>query len=468
MPTHRLTARNVRTLQAQTRRTNYRDDPTAPGSVRGLVLRVSPTGARTWALEYSRRNRTRRYTIGPLERVSLAEAREIARDLYAGILRGDDPQAVKAARRRATLTVDDLVGQMLDALRLRPSTRRVWTHARATSISTIGAHIAADLTRPEIRSWGQALASRSPYTADTAWRVLRRAYSWGVEQDLLVGTPFAHLPKPGADQLRERDRVLSDNELRLLLLALDDLPGLYASATSLLLLTGTRREEVIGMRWSEVRGDTWVIPAARTKSSRAHVVPLSEPAVAILADLYEITGPAAVVFPPARGQGPTMSWSSRYVRNLVRRMEERAYAEAHELEAPAPPPDASTGRAWIEYPRLKLPQWQIHDLRRTVATGLREALGVDRDLVRLILGHAAQAGALTRYDRAERVEERRQALSLWASRIVALRATQGPPGAGLGRGGGRVSRPGATRGRRGTSGRKPRRARRLGPKDGRP
>lgn len=115
----RLDGRNVKTLPAVNgRRTTYRDDPSAPGGVRGLILRVSPTGARSYALEYSHRDKSRKYTIGPTERVQLSEARKIARDVYIRILQGHDPAAEKAQAKGSSLTVDDLVARMLKAINL--------------------------------------------------------------------------------------------------------------------------------------------------------------------------------------------------------------------------------------------------------------------------------------------------------------------------------------------------------------
>lgn len=103
MPTVRLDASNVRTLPA-TRRMNYRDT-----ILRGFMLRVSPTGARSYAITYSRMHRNHTYTLGPIDRLTLAMARDEARRLFACVALGESPCADKRAAMRATLS---LIGRL--------------------------------------------------------------------------------------------------------------------------------------------------------------------------------------------------------------------------------------------------------------------------------------------------------------------------------------------------------------------
>lgn len=397
----RLTAANVRTLPAQ-RRTDYRD-----ATLRGLVLRVSPTGARSFALAYSRHGKNRRYTLGPTPPLTLAEAREEGRKILARIALGDDPQAVRAAARRG-ITVAQLVDLALAALILKPSTRRQWEWLAEKDIKPgLGTIRAADLTRGEIREWGASVAKRSAYTAHHAFRLLRRCFSWGVEVDRLQATPFLHLRGPAEGQIRQADRVLFPEELRALLLTLDEFPGAYADAVLLLLLTMVRREAVLGMRLSELEAmdgeePRWTVPPERSKSGRAHVVPLSPQAVTVIGRARARPGVRDVLFPPvgrSKGHGGHMAWSSDWIDYVRARM--------------------------VKLHGAAIPRWTVHDLRRTAATLLRERLGVERDLIRLLLGHAAP-GVLSVYERAERLSERRAALVSWAAWIDALRVSQAP------------------------------------------
>jgi len=304
MPTVRLTASNVRTLPAPSR-IDYRD-----AALRGLVLRVSPTGARSFALAYSRGGRNRRYTLGPTPPITLAEAREEGRKILARIALGEDPQAARAAARRKQLTVAQLVDLALAALVLRPSTRYQWEWVAEKELKPgpLGPMIAEDVKRGQIREWAAHLAKRSVHTAQYAFAVLRRCYSWGVEVDRLEVTPFLHLKGPGEGRIRASDRVLSPAELRRLLQALEESPGQYADAAMLLLLTMVRREAVLGMKAVELEDldgeePRWTVPAERSKSGRAHVVPLSAQAVAVVRRAQARPGVRNVLFPPVAAWG---------------------------------------------------------------------------------------------------------------------------------------------------------------------
>lgn len=400
VPTVLLTAANVRTLPAKGgRRCDYRDS-----LLRGLVLRVSPTGARSFVLAYSRHGKNRRYTLGRTPPLTLAEAREEGRPILAKIMLGEDPQEARTRGRK--LSVAQLVDLAIKAARLRPSTRYQWEWLAKKELTPgpLGTIPAAALTRGQIREWAERVSKRSVSTADHAFRLLRRCYSWGVEVDRLPATPFAHLKAPGDGRLKSSDRVLSPHELRLLLRALDESPGAYADAALLLLLTAVRREAVLGMKVPELDdfdGDEprWTVPEERSKSGLPHVVPLSPQAVAIIERRLEHAR-GDVVFPPVGrqvGRSGHMAWSSDWVDAIRARM-------VKENEAP-------------------IPSWTVHDLRRTAATQMRERLDVERDLVRLLLGHSAR-DVSSIYDRATRLPERRAALVSWAAWIDALRVSQ--------------------------------------------
>lgn len=376
---------------------NYRDS-----ELRGFMLRVSPTGARSYAITYSRRHKNQTYTLGPVDRLPLGGkdgAREEARKLLARVALGEHPAEVRARARRAQLTVGALVDDALAAkkvLVLRPSTRRQWTWIAKKLIKPALEHEpAATLKRQRIRSWGAKLAERSANNANAAFMVLRRVFSWAIQNDKLEASPFVHLVAPATNASASSDRVLSAEELTRLLVALQELPGAYSDATLLLLLTMVRREAVLGSRFSELedldgKEPRWIVPAERNKGGRRqHLVPLSPAAAAVFrARLQRAT--SDIVFPRIEhGAGKTMPWSSRFVTRLRSKM----------------------GR---------MPRWTIHNFRHTAATHLREHLDVDRDLVRLLLGHSL-GDVTARYDRAERLSDRRKALESWATYLASLR-----------------------------------------------
>ena len=407
MPRVRLTAANVRSLPPLAgRQTDYTD-----AILPGLVLRVGAGGARTYAVAAWDRGGKRRVTIGPAARVTLAAARERARDVLEQLARGDQPHRPGAA----DLTVGALVEDCLRALQLRPSTRREWTRIFRVEIEpAIGDRPAAHLRRADVRAWVRGIAPRSGWVANHALAVLRRAYTWGLREELVDANPCAGLPLP--HEPRSNDRVLSTSELRALLRALERGARrypLYAAATTLLLLTGVRRDAVLGARRAEFEGldgpePRWVVPAARSKSGRAHVVPLAPAAVDLVRRRLAATD-GECLFPAGHGTvraDRPAGWAGRW-RTWLRSRVARGVRAAQ--RAAGQPPAA-------------VPRWTIHGLRHAVATHLIEDLGVGRHVVSLLLGHTMPGPASTRvYDRSELLAERRAALVAWAAWLERLR-----------------------------------------------
>ena len=170
---------------------------------------------------------------------------------------------------------------------------------------------------------------------------------------------------------------MSDDELAKIWRAAGADP--YGDIVKLLILTGARREEITQLRWAELAGDAIHLPAERTKTGEPRLVPLSAPALAVLAGI-ERQGP--YVFGSKRG------WA-------------RAKARI----------DALTG--------INLP-WVIHDIRRTVATGMQK-LGVQLQAVEAVLGHTGtRAGIVGVYQVHDYADEKRAALEAWAAHVMAL------------------------------------------------
>lgn len=423
MPRLRLTAQQVDTLPAvDGKRTTYRD-----ALVPGLLLRVSTSGSRVWAVRLQQGHGRGRalvtYTLGKASRVSLAAARDQARELLA--------HGVPA---RGDLTVAELARRALEAIELRPTTRAEWERLTKVEITAaLGPTPAAQLDRATVRAWIRGMARRSRWTADHAFRVLRRYYSWAEEEELIPASPLHRVKvRTIVGALAPNDRVLTTDELRRLLGALARLRSswVYADATLLLLLTMVRREGVLGLRRDELRdldgkAPAWVIPAARMKAGREHVVPLSPQAVAVVRRrlaavdaldeaLREAAGPdrppTAHLFPAGgtrTGEDASMTWPSSWVREL---REEMRGVRLDDDGRPAGP-------------ALADPRWTIHGLRHAAATQMREHLGVDRDVVQLLLAHALP-GVTSIYDRAEKLAERRAALERWGEWLERLREPQ--------------------------------------------
>lgn len=413
MPRVRLTAKNVQTLPyaGKGKGTDYRDT-----ILPGLVLRVWKGGVRTWVVEYHEQRGPksvgRRHKLARLDRLVLAKARDQAREILPKIAAGEPLTSGR------DLTVAKLVAKMLEGLKhLRPATRKEWDRLLDVEIrDSIGDTLADRLTRAEVRTWYRALGARSPAVATHAIAVLKRAYSWGVQEDLLPYSPVVGIrnefkPEPS-------ERVLSSLEVGALVRCLGRQLGRfeeepYRDATTLLLLTGVRRAAVLGARraeFHELDGEAphWIIPGGalgRSKNRQPHIVPLSAPAVAVVKRRL-LAVETAHLFPRSHqehGVDLPAGWPTRWVNTLKAAVEGDLF----------PRPEKTTAEEWAKgAPRV--PAWKVHGLRHTLSTHLREDLGVDSEVVELILAHA-RAGVRGVYDRSKLLPQRRAALVAWAA-----------------------------------------------------
>jgi integrase len=314
--------------------------------------------------------------------------------------------------------VAEIVRGMLAAGPPRPSTRTGWEGVAKGEIlaSALGRRQADQPTSQDVRRWVRAIAERRAHGANRALAVLKRAYSWALERDLVPGNPCVGVRKPTAEA--QSDRVLTDAELWALLSSLrliDRVAGrqhdesilAHVAATRLLLLTVVRRDAALGARREEFAAldgpeARWVVPggrAGRSKSGRPHVVPLSPAAAAIVRQrLSEARGPLLFprLLPAAGAPEKAMVWRSDFVAALRRLVVRRIGVE--------------------------VPRWTIHNFRTAFATHARESLSIYGNEVPLILGHALPGPSITRiYDRSELPKARRAALTRWAEWLAGLR-----------------------------------------------
>jgi integrase len=200
-----------------------------------------------------------------------------------------------------------------------------------------------------------------------------------------------------ADEGAPRERVLTDPELREIWGALGS--GQFGEIVRLLLLTGQRREEIGGLRWSEVDFDRRliVLSPARTKNKRLHELPLAPEALRILKAQPRRKG-RDLIFGISGASGFS-GWADCKARLDTAILERRKGKAA--------------GKA--------LPSWRLHDLRRTAATGMAE-LGVLPHIIEAVLNHVSghRAGVAGVYNRARYEGEMRAALDLWAEHVAAI------------------------------------------------
>jgi integrase len=189
-----------------------------------------------------------------------------------------------------------------------------------------------------------------------------------------------------------RERVLTDDELALVWRASMATDSLFGSIYRLLILTGARRGEIGGLRWTEIIDGDISLSGERTKNGQPHVIPLAAPARAIIEELPHFAGS-----PFAFGlRTPTGGAWDRAKAKL-----DAAAADQKHGEPIAP--------------------WRVHDLRRTVATGLQR-LGFNLQVIEAVLGHisGSRSGVVAVYQRHSFADEKREALEAWGAHVMAL------------------------------------------------
>lgn len=236
-------------------------------------------------------------------------------------------------------------------------------------------------------------SGRMGVTRRAHW-VMKRISLWGVLRDEIEMDPLAGLPCPVPKARRER--VLSHDELRALWAAWEVQGYPFGAMQMLLLLTAVRRAEIAEMTWAEL-DDTetptrWTIPAGRTKNGRAHVVPLSASARAIIADLPRFTGP--FVFSTRDGERPVSGFTK------ARERADRLVVELADKE------------------EAKLPHWTWHDLRRTARTEMAR-LGIADVVAERVLNHT-QPGLVETYNRFRYETEIADALARWGAEVMRI------------------------------------------------
>jgi integrase len=383
-------------------------------TLKGFGLRVTSGGKRVFIVQYRVGATVRRTPLGQWGvELTTAQARKKAEALRGQVRDKRDPVAerkaaqaaalaaeaqAKAAAARGAYTVDALIED--------------WTaHHLSSRSASYRARVPAELRRA-LKAWqaapaetvGRADAVRvldavkaksGPVAANRLRAEARACWGWAVKRGSLAANPWEATPRPLARETA-RERVLSDAELGILYTAAGALTEPWGVMVRLLILTGQRRGEVSGMRWEEVNLDagTWSLPGARTKNGQPHLVPLTAEAVTLLRTVRHRKG-AEFVF-----EGPRKTAMSGFGKMKARL-------------------DAALAQAAERTDRKAAP-WVLHDLRRTVATGLQR-LGVRLEVTEAVLNHVSgsRSGIVGVYQRHGWEVEKTAALRAWTTRVLA-------------------------------------------------
>jgi integrase len=378
MPARALTDAEVRGLKASSGNRLVLYDAKA----RGLCLRVTAR-TKSWSFIYrpDGSSRQRRYTIGDYPAWSLSSAREKALTLRQAVQDGRDP-VVDRKQRREALTVAAMIDRFIAKAKGRLRSWQAYEGLlKRDVVSAVGDRPAGQVTRAEIANILDTVLARSPAVANGVHSALSSVYGWAVSEGLVTDNPVRGLRRRHAAQTRER--VLTDDELQRFWQVTAYIAPAYKDALRLVLLTGQRPGEVIGIRAEEVdiAKAVWRIPAARVKNKRDHVLPLTGEALRILSQLVNAETSGPLLRTPRGHEATNVSLAKAFSG----------------LRAQGLFPDAKT---------------TPHDLRRTAAT-LMGRLDIDQMTIARVLNHASTTKATvtgSTYDRHTYEPQMRRAL----------------------------------------------------------
>jgi len=385
----KLTAREIDRYQPPEGKSDHIEwDDDFPGF--GLRYR---NGKRVWLYQYAfgsgKKRVSGRMTLGEYPALPPAKARSIAEDHYADVRRGGNPASEKKQRRQeAHHTFGRLVSGYLEAKQseLRDNSYVEIKRYLDDYAKPLHGLPATAIDRKAIADLLDIIARRGPVTANRARTSLSALFSWAMQKGLHDANPVI-----GTETRKEksRDRVLTDGELAIVWNALSDSD--YSDIIRLLILTGQRADEIAGLRWSEIDfdGDMISLPGERTKNGRPHEIPMS---AAVRHILWARPQSDARDFVFGRGVG-FHGWG-RCKERLDKAIEDKF------------------GKP--------LPHWTTHDLRRTAATRMVD-LGEGPHIVEAVLNHVSghKAGVAGIYNRSLYKAEKAQALSKWATHVLA-------------------------------------------------
>jgi integrase len=388
--------------------------------VPGFGVRVYPSGKRMYVFQYrTKRRQQRRVAIGLHGPFTIDKAREAAADLYEAVRKGRDPAGEqRMAARRAPDTIESVTDEFMQ--RYMAGKQRAQSYISDTR-AIFDNHVLPrwrgrelkTITRRDVIDLLDAIVDAGkPIAANRTLAAVRKLFNWALQRGIIDASPVALVEMPGAE--RKRERTLAADEIRAVWDAGGELGYPFGHFFQMALATGQRREEVARMRWADIdeAERIWTLLSEMTKAGRAHVVPLSQVMLSILGEAKEsartLLGngedavPATYAF-TTRGDQPISGYSKAKARL------DRVVTAARSKE----------GLSDLE-------PWTIHDLRRTVGTGLGK-LGASRFIIARILNHADRT-VTGIYDRYEYLDEKRHALEAWGAYLTNLIA---PPSANV-------------------------------------
>jgi integrase len=360
---------------------------------RGLGVRVTPNGVKTFIFKYRFDGKVRWMTLGTYPGLTLADAHEAHAEAWKVLRQGIDPGAKAINERmeeRDAPTVAALADEYLEKW-AKPRKRSWREDARILQKDVLpawGHRKAKDITRRNVIALLDDIVDRGAgIMANRTLATIRKMFNFAVSRDIVVVSPCLAVHSPAPEQ--RRDRVLTVDEIRAIWHALEGAKMMSKGtklALKLQLVTGQRKAEIVSAAWDEIdlTDRWWTIPPEKAKNKMAHRVPLSSLALELFQAARSITGNSPWIFP-----------SPQTDRHIT------PEAVDHALRRPGL---EALGFSFVP-----------HDLRRTAASHMT-GMGISRLVVSKILNHV-ERGVTAVYDRHSYDLEKRQALEAWGMKL---------------------------------------------------
>lgn len=376
------------------------------GGVHGLALQVTGAGAKSWILRVVIGGKRREMGLGPYPEVTLAKARDKAREARDMVRGGVDPiqrqrEAASALRAAAAaaLTFDDCAASFIKAHEAgwrNVKHAQQWRNTLKQYVTpAFGSLLVRDVALPQVLQVLEPIWTEKNETASRLRSRIELVLDWATARGLREGPNPARwrghldklLAKPSKVNGREHHAALPIGDVGAFMARLRTLEGMGARALEFAILTAARSGEVRGAKWTEIdeKAKVWTVPADRMKAGREHRVPLSDAALSLLKALPRVDG-GELVFPGTKGG----TLSDMTLTAVVRRMQVDAVP---------------------------------HGFRSTFRDWAAERTNYPRETAEMALAHTIGNKAEAAYRRGDLFEKRRHLMADWAAFLARTERT---------------------------------------------
>ncbi len=385
--------------------------PVAKADGGGLTFTMSAHQARqrggTWVLRYRIAGKARELTLGRYPDITLAVARQLAAEARVRISQGADPAREKRLSKIERAGAQDFRTLATDYMdkaftRLAANTvKQRRQHIEGVILPKIGSLPAREVGGADVVALLESVGSKSVNVAELVFTALSEIFKHGIARRVVTANPCAGISVSaicGRPEPRRQRLMLTEAELRTIFPALPSIGRENALAVKVLLATCARVGELARAEWAHVdlTANEWFIPDENSKSGRGFTVPLPQCAADWLKELQELACGSRFVLPArqqrrAASNGQETHFEQRALNAILHKLCDRLGDGCR--------------------------RFTPHDLRSTARSHLA-ALGVPVLIAERCLNHAL-GGLVAVYDQHDYLTERRAALELWASFLLA-------------------------------------------------